>query len=772
MSVNRKQSKKNIDKSLSQNDCKTKPVENHNRIIEKLRLNREIDIRPVRSKRSNVQILPDKRTYESNKTKTKETSSRSSTTVGGVIEHINTRTSLNDIVIKNTTLTKKKRINNKNEILSTLPVDGNVSGSSTNSRRQSSSADVSTSSVIETDENSSFEDSSKEVGANSNCDESSEALFKIANIYTITECSNDTVIKENTSSNEQETKSNSRKRKRINYASLIEGDGFDDTELEETRINSSSENSKDSVKSKKGRRKGYKNEIKPKTTEKESPENHQLKKKGRPRGKNVPNNSHCKMLMNTILQQLSNDQIDTTNSETDMDSSLDIVNSSIEEKVNTNASSATVTCAVCKQQMGKTAWTHHKYRNHNNLAWRIGDEPLDLSDSAVVMRVLTDLYKRKKPLYCENCNMVKKSVMGYLSHKSICQRSSEEIEASKVKCDHCGRTLMPVSMAIHLKICKVINVGKQIESPITYKSNDQFVDGKRKAAKKAEGFLKECHENDANEINKKKRRTWNVNFDFRSTPRGNKVIQEEINRNGNATCWFEVCNYESEVVDDMASHISNCKFKPSQGYTCKYCFVTYSNEDDALEHSVQSHSTEVKDEEFECNDMDQDQLQEDAYAYAFFDEPKVKTVNQTNKKNLLNGIHFLLKYRCCSTNVPISYPPAQEWTYDFCILNFSLRNIFPQWRMKCNDLVKLDQQKLSKYLPINKYSVCTASIQEQTYTDPLKLEYVWKRYKLFETDLLHNDTATIFCGGAITALAWLPTPYDDENCIQVLANRG
>lgn len=40
------------------------------------------------------------------------------------------------------------------------------------------------------------------------------------------------------------------------------------------------------------------------------------------------------------------------------------------------SSNGLVTCAVCKTEMEKKKWPNHKQRQHNNLAWRIGDRPL------------------------------------------------------------------------------------------------------------------------------------------------------------------------------------------------------------------------------------------------------------------------------------------------------------------------------------------------------------------------------------------------------------
>lgn len=45
--------------------------------------------------------------------------------------------------------------------------------------------------------------------------------------------------------------------------------------------------------------------------------------------------------------------------------------------------------------------------------------------------------------------------------------------------------------------------------------------------------------------------------------------------------------------------------------------------------------------------------------------------------------------------------------------------------------------------------------------------YLWRKFELFESAVT-DGVSTIFCGGPITALAWVPTPHD-ENVEQILA---
>lgn len=68
------------------------------------------------------------------------------------------------------------------------------------------------------------------------------------------------------------------------------------------------------------------------------------------------------------------------------------------------------------------------------------------------MHILSALYKLRKPLYCEICDEQKKSVLGYLSHKSVCQLGGAALDVLKVACEVCGRKVLPVSLDFHMKI--------------------------------------------------------------------------------------------------------------------------------------------------------------------------------------------------------------------------------------------------------------------------------------------------------------------------------
>lgn len=160
-------------------------------------------------------------------------------------------------------------------------------------------------------------------------------------------------------------------------------------------------------------------------------------------------------------------------------------------------SARNVTCAVCNAIIDKQSWRHHKQKFHNNLAWRIGDSPLvtnnfetqhyyylylqNLNDQTLVMKILNSLYREKKSFKCYICGEAKKSVVGFLSHRSQCSKSENQLESVKISCEICGRKMLPVSLSTHMKIH--LNPTPK-ETKIEKKNDFKPLPSKRSAAKK------------------------------------------------------------------------------------------------------------------------------------------------------------------------------------------------------------------------------------------------------------------------------------------------
>lgn len=108
----------------------------------------------------------------------------------------------------------------------------------------------------------------------------------------------------------------------------------------------------------------------------------------------------------------------------------------------------------------------------------------DLNDSSLVIRALTELYQKKKPLRCDVCGKNRKSVVGFLSHKSQCTKSDYEIEDMKVKCHLCDRKMLPVSLPRHLELTHQEVVVETPTKPKKAENEPVATHSKRKAANK------------------------------------------------------------------------------------------------------------------------------------------------------------------------------------------------------------------------------------------------------------------------------------------------
>lgn len=81
----------------------------------------------------------------------------------------------------------------------------------------------------------------------------------------------------------------------------------------------------------------------------------------------------------------------------------------------------------------------------------------------------------------------------------------------------------------------------------------------------------------------------------------------------------------------------------------------------------------------------------------------------------------------------------------------------------------LPQSLVCNYLPNLNESCQVARRHIESFINPLNESYTFKKYKLFESELHNDNKVTIFCGGPVSSLAWLPTPFDQQNENQVLA---
>lgn len=123
-------------------------------------------------------------------------------------------------------------------------------------------------------------------------------------------------------------------------------------------------------------------------------------------------------------------------------------------KVKNNGSkqkSKIVECGVCNEKVPNSLWRYHCGK-HNYLCWRVGEEPIELTNRKVCESILMKVALTKKVLFtCSKCGEKRKSAVGYLSHVDFCQKTKEERLAMRVPCPECHKLLQPYSLKIHMR---------------------------------------------------------------------------------------------------------------------------------------------------------------------------------------------------------------------------------------------------------------------------------------------------------------------------------
>ncbi|KAK9702326.1 hypothetical protein QE152_g30043 [Popillia japonica] len=355
-------------------------------------------------------------------------------------------------------------------------------------------------------------------------------------------------------------------------------------------------------------------------------------------------------------------------------------------------------CAVCMNIMAKTNWFLHKQNSHNNLAWRVGDPPLDLNNQGLVLKTLTELLHKKKPLRCDSCGNVRKSVMGFLSHRSQCQKSANEIENMKVKCHLCGRRMLPVSLSRHM----VLSHEKEPteKSDLVDDINDEAREpgSKRKAAHKAAEIIQSYNE-DIPEKTKKYIR----GVRFRSHDEVICKFNEDIQNSGVVSCLFENCNYTVSDAEDLFQHLENCMEKCVAGYTCNYCLATYQARKSVRRHILMAHSNQNKQHLIMHYASSDEERFEDG------EESEVESVEglpyQKIEKICYAKFHAKFLGQLVKKPVHKCYFNAFKWTLHYYKQICSIENIFPKIIPKRHSWQKLDGSKIAKYLPKLKQSM-------------------------------------------------------------------
>lgn len=113
-------------------------------------------------------------------------------------------------------------------------------------------------------------------------------------------------------------------------------------------------------------------------------------------------------------------------------------------------------CGMCKFLVTKHKWKQH-LEAHGVFTYIDGFEtPLDVTNWNESLRRIIQYCKIYKidTLRCPNCDSVKRSPLGQLSHIYVCGEDEETLECRKMICDMCSEKFLPIAMSAHKKTCK------------------------------------------------------------------------------------------------------------------------------------------------------------------------------------------------------------------------------------------------------------------------------------------------------------------------------
>ncbi|CAG9861375.1 unnamed protein product [Phyllotreta striolata] len=412
-----------------------------------------------------------------------------------------------------------------------------------------------------------------------------------------------------------------------------------------------------------------------------------------------------------------------------------------------------VTCAKCNETMPRDSWPPHKAK-HNNLAWRVGDHPLDLNDEAFVVRTLKGLVKAKKPLFCEKCGASKKSVAGMLSHMGACGNE----ENAKIKCEICGREMLPYSLPIHMRAHEAAKRAPKATDHFDVDLNSSST--KRRAATKALNRLKEFT-SDLSDTSKHFVKQINFEEDNSLV----SYLHKELEENDVLKCMFDNCGFSSREVESLVSHLNNCPHKPEEYYLCKTCFRVERSESEMIKHINSSHDIKLRmkvDTDYVvCDEDERTAHEEDVIETRRSVTKKGDCTNKKTRPLFINNVSKKMK------NLHELFSHAFQYTYEFVEKNYNQNDLFPSFKCKETDWSLISEDRLEDYIPSAELSCDVATLKTAGMVKECE-NYTFKKYELFEIEQ-NDDSTMIFCGAPIRCMAWLPTPYDSLNRAQILA---
>ncbi|KAL1381256.1 hypothetical protein pipiens_003447 [Culex pipiens pipiens] len=492
-------------------------------------------------------------------------------------------------------------------------------------------------------------------------------------------------------------------------------------------------------------------------------------------------------------------------------------------------------CANCGETIPRDSWQDH-YVHHNGLTYRVGIDPeLNLTEEATAVQIVTRYMKQHRQLQvnCEKCGVSKKSALGLVSHRVVCGLTPEQIEASKVACENCGRKMMPVSMTSHLNgHCSVLKRIKQerhleeVQRERREQEEEDAADGqqpdqvnqlgrvKRRATKRAETKIKTMSCEDL---------ILTVTKSI-CTDGCLGAWKTQLRKANTARCVFPSCDFTGSSEAEMRHHHEFCPL-PCELYECRNCRYQAAKIDPLVKHITAKHmdavrvnmatatyessgseakigTTESSDDEG-TSGVDENELPDGTASSGMDDEELRGGGKKKGKGRKRSAIGALLSSRIANHSRGVGYGGreqfseecevyremvldevievrsskkefqyvSREWTVKFRQRFYAKAMLYGDFRPDV-DAQFLTFNQVQDYIPSAARSLRFTMRATNLYNAPIHVPdyaHKWRTLDTFGADVSGHESL-FFCGGPIIAMDWVPLPdRAEDRTHQILA---
>uniref|UniRef100_A0A2A4JFN3 C2H2-type domain-containing protein n=1 Tax=Heliothis virescens TaxID=7102 RepID=A0A2A4JFN3_HELVI len=236
-----------------------------------------------------------------------------------------------------------------------------------------------------------------------------------------------------------------------------------------------------------------------------------------------------------------------------------------------------VECARCSEKMPRKAFRKHAMKEHYNIAWVVGDHPIDLNNQYAVESYLKEYHHANNKLVCKVCRISRVSYVGFYAHILICGKTEEEADIYKNVCDLCHNKYLIIYKSQHMTMHREREYAlerKQLALQEQELKKEEPVEviqtGRRKAAEKAKTVIekyKNCLQRGSFQCSK-----CGFNSDIESELTDHVCIENKWMdaSDSDESVKLENCSDEESEESDVDSNVSDEeKQEREQSYTKK-----------------------------------------------------------------------------------------------------------------------------------------------------------------------------------------------------------